>query len=120
MDVEHQTRRPAKTIRMRDLHFWADYYDLATHRRIDMAARIIDALDCPEWQRSAMKTWHPPVHARSQWINNTVRANAVGIEESRGERGEPDPGYLRAFERARQEAKTMRSELKALFQQQAA
>jgi hypothetical protein len=120
MEVEHQTRRPEKTIRMRDLHFWADYYDLATHRRLNMAESIIDALDCPEWQRIAMKTWHPPVHARSQWINNTVRANAVKLEEERGERGEPDPGYLRAFERARQEAKAMRNELKVLFQQQQA
>jgi hypothetical protein len=120
MEVEHQSRRPSKTIRMRDLHFWADYYDLGSFRRIKLAHRIIDAMDCPEWQKVALKTWHPPVEARSQWINNNVRTNAVAIEQARGERGEPDPGYLRAFERAQADIKAMRREILSITQRAAA
>jgi hypothetical protein len=120
MEVEHESRRPAKTIRMRDLVFWCDYYDMASHRRIGLAHKIIDRIDCPEWQKAVMSTWHPPVEVRSVWINRTVRTNAVAIEQARGERGEPDPGYLRAFERAQADMQTMQREIRSIYERRAA
>jgi hypothetical protein len=119
LEVQIGPRRPAKTIRLRDLSFWCDYYDLAKLRRRITAERIIAALDQPKWQKKIMRTWFPPVEARSDWIHNSIRANALAIEQDRGERGEPDPGYLRAFERARQHVKAMKREIQTLFQQAA-
>jgi hypothetical protein len=117
--VEHMSRRPGKTIRLRDLSFWCDYYDLAKFRRRALAHKVIDALDCPKWQKKVMRTWHAPVEARSDWIHNSIRPNASIIEQQRGEGGEPDPGYLRAFDRARQDVKAMQREIQALYQQAA-
>lgn len=119
LEVQTGPRRPAKTIRLRDLTFWCDYYDLAKLRRRAVAERIIDALDQPKWQKKIMRTWFPPVEARSDWIHHTIRENAFAIEQERGERGEPDAGYLLAFERARQEVKVMKRELHELYQQAA-
>lgn len=111
LEVDIFPRRPGKTLRMRDLHFWCDYYDLSRFKRRAVANRIIDALDCPDWQKDVMRTWYVPVEARSVNVNNSVRMNAFAIEQERGERGEPDPGYLRAFEKARANLKAMLSDL---------
>lgn len=111
--------RPSKTNRLRDLVFWCDYYDTARFRRRATAFRIIDKLQCPQWQKKMMRTWHHPVEARSTWINECCRREADKIEAVRGEPGEPDPGYLRAFEKARQTLKEMNQEIKALYQEAA-
>jgi hypothetical protein len=109
---EHVSTRPSKTIRMRDVAFWADYYDASIYRRRATAAKIIDALDEPAWRKRMLKTWYHPVESRSLNINYGVKQDAVRIEEHRGERGPPDPGYLRTFHKAREQLKLMQQEIR--------
>jgi hypothetical protein len=59
-----------------------------------------------------LKTWYHPVEARSLNINYGVKQDAVRIEEHRGERGPPDPGYLRTFHKAREQLKLMQQEIR--------
>jgi hypothetical protein len=89
------SRRPGKTIRLRDLDFWTSYFDAMTLTRRNLAHRIIDALDAPPWQKQVLRMAHPPIEARSYWINGHVRDQAKQIEAERGETGAPDEGYLR-------------------------
>lgn len=111
--------RPTKTNRLRDLHFWCDYFDCATFRRRASAFRIIDQLDCPDYHKAMLRTWYHPVEARSLYLNHCARRDAAEIEAARGEPGEPDPGYLRAFDKARQTLKVMTREIQALRQEAA-
>lgn len=123
--------RPAKTIRLRDLRFWIDYYDALILRRRRKAWSLIDAIDVPESQRMMLRTWCHPVEVRSESIHYQLRPIAENVEfgwtdqatgqfhEGRGEGGEPDPGYIRAFERARQDLKAMEFHRNKLHQEAA-
>lgn len=119
LEIPCAPRRPSKSIRLRDLRFWCDYYDLAMVRRRVQGFKIIDVLECPDWQKSILRTQYVPVEARSLYVNHLVRENASQIEQQRGEEGEPDAGYLRAFELARQNIKAMKRELRLINQQAA-
>lgn len=95
--LENASLRPAKTHRLRDLKFWVNFFDLSALRRRALAHSIIDSpdFDCPAWQKEMLKTWHHVVEARSWYISCGVSSAAKQIEESRGNDGPPDEGYLR-------------------------
>lgn len=115
MDTEHhQTRRPSKTTRLRDLEFWTCYFDAATIYRRELARSIIDDMDEPEWRKTMLKTWNAPIESRSMYINACVRANAAAIEKDRGEDGPPDLGYLRIVGEAQKIINRRYHELKRL------
>lgn len=103
--------RPSKTIRLRDLIFWIDYFDLSRFRRRAMAAKIIDALDCSDHEKMIRRSWYSPVEDRSLAMHRSLRARADKVEQERGEDGPPDSGYLRAFEQARQDLRVIRNEI---------
>ena len=107
--------RPTKTIRLRDLRWWMDYFDTGVYRRRAKARKIIEALDEPEHRKEMLRTWYMPVEARSFAIHAGLRPHAAAVEKDRGEGGFPDQGYLRAFDNARVELIKMEVETRQLF-----
>ncbi len=101
---EHQALRPANTMRMRDVAFWAGYFDAMEYERENKARAIIGSpdFDCPEWYREVLCRQFPVVQARSRFVNHGVRQQAEQLEESRGDKGPAtdDPGYMRVKRRA--------------------
>lgn len=88
-----------KTIGLRDVAFWASYYDALIFERREQANRIIDALDEPEWRKATLRGNFPMIEYRSRWVNDIVRQSADAIEDSRGNDDAP-PEYLRVKEEA--------------------
>jgi hypothetical protein len=109
------TRRPSKTLRLRELKFWTTYFDIATMRRRNLAHSIIDGEDFlePQWRKDMLKTWHHLIEIRSHWLNAQVRGAAEQIERERGEKGPPDEGYVRLRTAAEKRMIEMYEELKA-------
>lgn len=101
VDVHVEQRRPGTTLRLRDVAFWAQYFDAMTLERRAKMHAIIDGDDfiAPGWMKGILKTAHPPIEARSLWINKQVRQTATSIEASRGQQG-PDDGYQRLLHAA--------------------
>jgi glycosyltransferase involved in cell wall biosynthesis len=96
--------RPATTIRLRDLAFWADYYNKMTLERRLKVRQIINSkdFDGPPELKIALCNNYECVEQRSYMINNSVIANAAAIEAQRGDKSPPDAGYLRAKAKAEQ------------------
>lgn len=109
VDIHIEQRRPTTTLRLRELAFWAGYFDCHLFHRRATAHAIIDGEDfiAPQWLKGILKSAHPPVEARSLWINAGVRHGAAGIEASRGDQGPPDEGYLRLKAKALQKLRAM-------------
>jgi hypothetical protein len=120
VQVESHPGYVAKTLRMHDLVFWIDYFDMSVYRRRAMARKIINAADEPEWRKEVLRSWVHPVEARSAYIHYHLRQNAAKTHEVRAEGGEPDDGYLRAFEAAREDLKRMDAEIQAIYAREAA
>jgi hypothetical protein len=98
--TENAPHRPAKTIRLRDVVFWSNYYDLMALERRAMARKIIDGFELPEYAKEHLRQNFHGIENEARQINDRVRANAAAIEAQRGDSGPPDEGYLRAKERA--------------------
>lgn len=99
VELDHIATRPSKTIGLRDLVFWANYFDALVVERREQADRILSAMDEPHWRKRMMRDSWPVnravVEFRSQIVNDWCRANAAGIEADRG--GEaPTEAYMRA------------------------
>lgn len=109
VDVSTAPMRPSKTIRMWDLAWWTVYFDMMTLERRLRARAIIDSVDFEEaqWRKAIMRDQYQPIEARSRWINGNVRANAVAIQNDRGEKGPPDEGYLRVKAKAEQKLQAL-------------
>lgn len=126
VDCSIAPMRPSKTLRLRDLRFWIDYFDAAVYRRRALARKIINAMDATEPYKAMLRTWFHPVECRTQYIHGHLKQVAHIVEfgdeanEARGEGGEPDAGYLRAFEHARKELVKMQQEARSLLTQEAA
>lgn len=111
--LENASMRTAKTHRLRDLEFWVNFFDLSTPRRIKLAASVVNSpdFDCPAWQKEMVNTWHNVVAARSWYISCGVVGAAKQIEESRGNEGPPDEGYVRLKAKAEIKMREMFAEL---------
>lgn len=92
-------RRPGVTIGLRDLHFWALYFDALVVERREQANRIIDALDEPAWRKTMLRQSFPMIEFRSQWVNDQVRGMAAEIERQRGDKT-IDDRYLAVLKQA--------------------
>jgi hypothetical protein len=112
--VEHSRTRPGKTIGLRDVGFWATYFDAHQLTRRKQALAIIKALDEPEWRKDMLRANFPLIEYRSQWVNDIVRAQAAEIERDRGDDGEPSEAYRRVFVAAMAEMPTLVREWEAL------
>jgi hypothetical protein len=111
--VETQEMRPTKTIRLRDVVFWANYYDLHALERRVKARSIIDGFDCPEHVKEHLRQNYHGIEHEARTINDRVRQNAAAIEAQRGDSGPPDEGYLRAMQRAEQKLSRYLEAIKA-------
>lgn len=90
------SRRAAKTIGLRDVAFWATYYDAGTFRRRQKAEDILQVMTEPEWRKSFARNQWPRIEAMSRAVNDSVRANAASLEASRGGlESAPDERYRR-------------------------
>lgn len=97
------SRRPEKTVRLRDLDFWTRYFDLTMH--LDVRPRVNEIIrapdfEAPDWLKEQLCNWSPLMEKRSLYRNSRVRAGAAQCEKTRGEDGPPDEGYVRAKTRA--------------------
>jgi hypothetical protein len=112
---ECHARRPSKTTGMRDLHFWAAFYDSCEMVRLREAHAIIDDLQEPLWRKEVLRRHHPLIQYRSRWINQLVRQDAQAIADARGgSESEADARYLRLKAKAEQIMLTNLAELEAL------
>jgi hypothetical protein len=113
--VETTPHRPAKTHRLRDVAFWATYYDLMALERRAKARAIITGGDflSPEWIKQDLLDNYQWIENGSWQINEFVRKNSATIEAQRGDSGPPDEGYLRAKARAEQKLSTYLEALRA-------
>lgn len=96
----HSNHRTGTTTGMRDVAFWADYYNQQTPFRRQQAISIINALDEPEEHKQILRASIPLIEQRSVMLNNGVMADAEAIETARGDPNPPTTGYLRAKSRA--------------------
>ncbi len=99
------SRRPEKTLRLRDLDFWTRYFDIIMRYEVrPKVNEIVKSVDfeAPDWLKTQLCTWSPLLEKRSMMRNARVRATAAQCEQARGESEPPDEGYLRAKARAEQ------------------
>lgn len=115
IEVETAPMRPARTIRLRDVAFWATYYDLMALERRVKARAIIDGEDfkSPEHVKAHLRDNYHGIEHEARKINEHVRQNAAAIERQRGEEGPPDEGYTRAKTAAEQKLSAFMGQLKA-------
>lgn len=115
INVETVPLRPAKTIRLRDVSFWAAYYDMMALERRAKARAIIDGADfqSPEHVKAHLRENYHGIEHEARKINEFVRQNAAALEKQRGDEGPPDEGYTRAKAKAEQKLAALMVQLKA-------
>lgn len=99
--LDHVNTRPGKTIGLREVSFWAGYYNFLQPDRHEQAGRVLDAMHEPAWRKKMLRSNWPAIDARSTWLNDMVAAQAAEIEAARGDTDPPEPGYIRARDAAR-------------------
>lgn len=98
------SRRPDKTMRLRDLQFWTLYYDAMTDERVAKALSIIDSVefDDSQWRKARLRNCDPRIPLRSWVRHQGIRSQAADYEKERGIPGaRPDEGYLRLYAKAK-------------------
>lgn len=104
--------RKPNTHEMREVPFWATFFDCQRLVRRRAAHAIINSADFqePEWRKKILLSHHPLIEYRSQWINDSVRdmfANADPNMNTGGDR------YRRVKEQASAIMRELWPELKA-------
>lgn len=114
--VDIASRRPGRTLRLRDLNFWTTYFDCHTLDRVNMARSIIDGADflAPLHIKEILRNSWQPVVSRSMFLHQQIRGQAAQMERDRGEPGRaPDAGYVRLKAKAEAKIAAMRAEMLA-------
>lgn len=90
------SRRPERTLELRDVAFWATFYDKAYPLRRDIALSIINSPEFDETpaRKRALPMNFMGIKQRSDMINEICRQNHAGMEQGRGGTA-PDERYLR-------------------------
>jgi hypothetical protein len=99
-----------KTTRMREVSWWARFFDSTRQMRVDKALEMIGQLDYPEWYRAQLRHQMQAV-ANIMWRRNgLVRERGKDFERTYGSEGQlaPDAGYIKI----RDEAEAMLAGLK--------
>ncbi len=78
-DVRSDQSKVGVTQEMREPDWWATWFDAAYLMRRQEAAKIIDAIDEPDWRKTMLRAHHPMIEVRSHWINDNVRASAKAL-----------------------------------------
>lgn len=86
------TKRPG-TMERREPALWAALYDALEHEREEVADRLLEHMDEPEWRKDLLRSSWPIIHQRSRMINGMVR----GMEATDTT---TDARYLRIREKA--------------------
>jgi hypothetical protein len=81
VETDQTQQVKAGTQEMRDLAFWATFFDAGRRERRAQARAIIDGEDFqePEWRKELLRQAYPLVEHRSTWINDQVRTMARGV-----------------------------------------
>jgi hypothetical protein len=113
--LEYPPGGKPQTQNLRELAWWGTWFDAAYRMRREQAAKIMLAMDEPEW-RKLILIGNAPLHEfRSRWINDNVRGQARQLE-GYGVTHAPDEGYTKC----RQAAAAMIDELLATMPAQEA
>lgn len=114
VDFRPELWRPANTIRLRDVAFWATYYDMMALERRAKARAIIKGQDflTPDWQKFDLLENFQVIENEAFNINQNVRNSAAHLEAQRGDKGPPDEGYLRAKAKAEAKLNELHSKLR--------
>ncbi len=99
------TKRPG-TQEMRAPEFWATYFDVCVLERREVAYRIIDALDQPEWEKALLKR-NCPMHEHHSLIVNQIVRDDVKAGRMRGIVGDVPERYRRLEAAAKERAQTI-------------
>lgn len=83
-----------KTIGLREVGFWCDYYDALTPERFEQANRIIEALDETPATKRRLRSNFPTVDVRSRHLNFCVKTRNLPDNDP------PDERYLRVKAKA--------------------
>lgn len=86
IDIDVASMRPEKTIGLRDLTFWAAYFDARMDVRREIARSIIRSPDFREleWRKELCLRNYPLIEQRSMMITGQNRHDAAVVEASRG------------------------------------
>ena len=98
--VDTHKLRPGYTHRLRDVDFWATFFDATYILRHRIAEKMFDAMDDPQWRKDAQRRTFELTRQRSQILNTMVRNGKDHIHQSRGSGDKDDPHYDRAKARA--------------------
>jgi hypothetical protein len=106
------SRRPDSTLELRDLAFWAAWFDVSYKRRRKIAMDIIWDKEFiePHWRKLILEGRTALIEERSMMINAQCRQQATQVQQVRGEAG-IDGRYERILRRAVDEMKVMVKEL---------
>jgi len=74
-DVMTDQTRPGKTQELREVGWWATWFDAAYLMRRKQAHNVIQGndFDEPEWRKQVLLTHHPLIEFHSRWTNSHVR-----------------------------------------------
>ena len=115
-DVYIDTSRRPGTQELRELVFWANFYDLGQIVRRRCAFDIIrspDFLD-PPWRKEVLMRHYPLIEYRSLWTNGVLRSGEYAQYEQRIGAGVGDARYERLKAQALQLAATWSAEIEAI------
>lgn len=89
-----------KTTRMREVSWWAAFFDWTRAMRVVQAAGLLHKLDYPRWLRSQKLSDLPVMAAMLKERNRNVLVNGAAYEAQYGAVSEPDGGYTALRARA--------------------
>lgn len=82
-EVDHYSRRTNTTMELRDLEFWATFYDAMAFEREREANALLGKMVDPDWHKDLLRNQWPLIHQWSCIINNMARRDAAEIEAAR-------------------------------------
>lgn len=100
-DICTDQSKVGKTQEMRELGFWATFFDACYLMRRRQARAIIDSPDFmgEEWHKELLRTHHVLIEERSRTINSCCRADSVRME-AWAKNNLQEPRYVRVKQKA--------------------
>ncbi len=111
-EVDHYSRRTNTTIGLRDLEFWATFYDAMAFQREEQASAMLEKMADPDWHKALLRNQWPLIHQWSTIINNMARRDAAEIQSARNTEP-PDERYRRIKKNAEDVLRARIAEIRA-------